>query len=146
MLDLSKLKAFADIAKMRIFLCDRLENFVEKGDNAGYHHFLLFQQCFQKLSIKPQVDQTGSSYRTWELESVSFHTDDDTRYSCGQWRSRSDCTECAVWYLTYTVHIFILDYNYIISSSCSVDVFLANENLRFIYSLVKELNWYLQML
>ena len=29
---------------------DRVENIVEKGENAGYQHFLLFQQCFQKLS------------------------------------------------------------------------------------------------
>ena len=29
------------------FISDRVENIVEKGENAGYQHFLLFLQCFQ---------------------------------------------------------------------------------------------------
>ena len=29
---------------------DRVENTVGKGENAGYQHFLLFPQCFQKPS------------------------------------------------------------------------------------------------
>ena len=33
---------------MIIFICDRVENIVGKGENAGYQHFLLFPQCFQK--------------------------------------------------------------------------------------------------
>ena len=33
----------------------RVENIVGKGENAGYQHFLLFPQCFQKASY------TGSS-------------------------------------------------------------------------------------
>ena len=32
------------------FSYDNLENIVEKGENAGYQHFLLFPQCFQKVS------------------------------------------------------------------------------------------------
>ena len=28
----------------------RVENIVRKGENAGYQHFLLFPQCFQKPS------------------------------------------------------------------------------------------------
>ena len=28
----------------------RVENIVGKGENAGYQHFLLFPQCFQKAS------------------------------------------------------------------------------------------------
>ena len=51
-LDLSKFKAFADdtrnVAKMMIYVFDRAENIVGKGENAGYQHFLLFPQCFQK--------------------------------------------------------------------------------------------------
>ena len=47
-LDVTKLKAFADdkikVTKMRISLFDRAEK--EKGENAGYQHFLLFAQCF----------------------------------------------------------------------------------------------------
>ena len=51
-LDLSKLKVFADdkmiVAKMMSYVFDRAENIVGKGENAGYQHFLLFSQCFQK--------------------------------------------------------------------------------------------------
>ena len=50
----TKLKAFADdklkVSIMTIFLFDRAENTVEKGENAGYQHFLLFLQCFPKHS------------------------------------------------------------------------------------------------
>ena len=52
-LDWSKLKAFADykfsITKLKIPVFDRVENIVGKGENAGYQHFLLFLQCFQKV-------------------------------------------------------------------------------------------------
>ena len=52
-LDWSKLKAFADdkitIAEIKISLSHRVENIEGKGKNAGYQHFLLFPQCFQKL-------------------------------------------------------------------------------------------------
>ena len=33
------------------FVLGRVENIVEKGENAGYQHFLLFPQCFQKASL-----------------------------------------------------------------------------------------------
>ena len=53
-LDLSKFKAFADdkliTAQNVKFVHGRVENIVGKGENAGYQHFLLFPQCFQKLS------------------------------------------------------------------------------------------------
>ena len=48
-----KLKAFADDklhVKMMISLFDMLENTVGKGENAGYHYFLLFPQFFPKPS------------------------------------------------------------------------------------------------
>ena len=52
---LTKLKALADdkfnVAKMLIFLFDGVENIVGKVENAGYQHFLLFLQCFQKASF-----------------------------------------------------------------------------------------------
>ena len=51
-LDLSKLKAFADD---KINVTEKLKlvlgtggNIVGKGENAGYQHFLLFPQRFQK--------------------------------------------------------------------------------------------------
>ena len=31
---------------MMIYVFDRVENIVQKGENAGYHNFLLFPQCF----------------------------------------------------------------------------------------------------
>ena len=31
-----------------ILVYDRVENIVGKGEKAGYQHFLLFPQCFQK--------------------------------------------------------------------------------------------------
>ena len=34
--------------KCRFLSFDRTENIVEKGENAGYQHFLLFLQCFLK--------------------------------------------------------------------------------------------------
>ena len=49
-LDMTKLKACANdkIAKMIISLFDIEENAVLKGENAGYHHFLVFP-CFLSL-------------------------------------------------------------------------------------------------
>ena len=54
-LDWSKLKAFADdkiiVTEMMIFLPNRIENIVGKGENASYQHFLLFPRCFLKPSF-----------------------------------------------------------------------------------------------
>ena len=52
-LDLPKFKAFAGnkiilIQKLK-FVLRRVENIVGKGENAGYQHFHLFPECFQKL-------------------------------------------------------------------------------------------------
>ena len=44
----------------------------------------------------------------------SFPTDDDRRNFCGQGRSRSDCTECAIRSSIYTSTLstsFVLDYS-----------------------------------
>ena len=49
--DMTKLKAFEDdkfnVATMMIYLFDRIENTVGKGEKAVYQHFLLFSQCFK---------------------------------------------------------------------------------------------------
>ena len=37
---------------MIIFVFDRVENIVGKGENAGYKHVLLFLRCFQKVKEK----------------------------------------------------------------------------------------------
>ena len=51
-LGLPKLKAFADdksnVTQNIQVVFHRTENIVEKEENAGYQHFLLFPQCFQK--------------------------------------------------------------------------------------------------
>ena len=76
-LERSKLKAYADnklnTAKMTILLCDRLENTLGKGENAGYQHFLLFPKCFPRPSplgllkvgtvVKSQGDNIHCFYR-----------------------------------------------------------------------------------
>ena len=36
---------------MIISVWDRVQNIVGKGENAGYQHFLLFQQCFENVSF-----------------------------------------------------------------------------------------------
>ena len=54
-LDRSKLKGFTDdklnMIQNQKFVLGRVENIVGKGENAGYQHFLLFPQCFQKASF-----------------------------------------------------------------------------------------------
>ena len=53
--NVSKLKGFADnkinVAQMLISMFNKIENIVGKEENAGYQHFLLFPQCFQKDSF-----------------------------------------------------------------------------------------------
>ena len=54
--DVTKLKAFADdklnVTKMIISLFDKSRKRCGgKGENAGYRHFVLFPQCFPKLSF-----------------------------------------------------------------------------------------------
>ena len=54
-LDLSKFRAFAEnksnVTQNLKIVLGRVENIVGIGENAGYQHFLLFLQCFQKLSF-----------------------------------------------------------------------------------------------
>ena len=54
-LNLSKLKAFAgekiNVSEKLKYPYGRVENIVGKGENAGYQHFLLFPQCFQKATF-----------------------------------------------------------------------------------------------
>ena len=65
--DWSKLKELADdkmtVNKNLIFVSGRTENIVEKGENAGYQHFLLFLQCFQKASF-PGLSKVGIVWKT----------------------------------------------------------------------------------
>ena len=54
-LDWPKFKAFAEdkihVTQKLKFSFGMVENFVGKEENAGYQHFLLFPQCFQKASF-----------------------------------------------------------------------------------------------
>ena len=58
-LDWFKLKA-SPYDKLNInqklnFVLERVKNSVGKGENAGYQHFLLFPQCFQKVSFRASL-------------------------------------------------------------------------------------------
>ena len=54
-LDETKFRAFGDdnstFAEIVISVFDRVENVVGKGENAGFQHFLLNPQCFQKATF-----------------------------------------------------------------------------------------------
>ena len=60
-LDLTKLKAFADdkinVTQTLKFTLGRVENIVGIGENAGYQHFLLFLQCFQKATFSGSLKE-----------------------------------------------------------------------------------------
>ena len=43
--------AFIKKFQIIIFIVKQLEDIVGQGENAGYQHFLLFPQCFQKASF-----------------------------------------------------------------------------------------------
>ena len=66
-LDLSKLKALADeklnVTEKLKFVLGRIENIVGKGENAGYQHFLLLLQCFQKASFSQSLKVRIAWYR-----------------------------------------------------------------------------------
>ena len=48
------------------------ENIVGKGENAGYQHFLLFPQCFEKASFP----DTSKGVIGWELvKTISLRRD-----------------------------------------------------------------------
>ena len=58
-LDWSKFKAFVDdninVTEKLKLVSGQVENIMGKGENAGYQHFLLFPQCFQKYSFSEVV-------------------------------------------------------------------------------------------
>ena len=55
---------------MMISVFDRVENIVGKGENAGYQHFLLFLQCFQKASFLRVVKSHDCEVKSkgWKIE------------------------------------------------------------------------------
>ena len=60
-------KVFSDdiscVAYMMKSVCNRVENIVGKGENAGYQHFLLFPQCFRKSTISGSLKVGIMRYR-----------------------------------------------------------------------------------
>ena len=50
-----RLKEFAEdklkMVEIAEFALEKVENIVGRGENAGYQHFLLFPQCFQRLNF-----------------------------------------------------------------------------------------------
>ena len=54
-LDWFKFKAYADNKLNVAHVFDIEENILGKGQNAGYHHFLLIPQCFQKASFSGSI-------------------------------------------------------------------------------------------
>ena len=69
-----------------IFVFDRVENIVGKGENAGYQHFLLFLQCFQKgfylgslkvviawKRVKPPLDLVFANLYLSTSDELSLH-------------------------------------------------------------------------
>ena len=65
-INMTKLKAFpndkSDVAIMKITLLDWVENTVEKGENAGYQHFLLFP-VFSKAILLRVVKSRNSAVK-----------------------------------------------------------------------------------
>ena len=64
-LNLSETEAFSEnnfsVVQVMQFLLANLENIVKKkGENAGYQHFLLFPQCFQKTLFLMVVESMYS--------------------------------------------------------------------------------------
>ena len=55
-LNVTRLKAFADdkfsVAKVMISLFDKIQNIVRKGENAGYQHFLLSHNVYNRLLLQ----------------------------------------------------------------------------------------------
>ena len=49
------------------FVLERVENIVEKGENVGYQHFLLYLQCFEKAFLSQGCENPGLLGKGLEL-------------------------------------------------------------------------------
>ena len=76
--DLSKFKAFADnklnVTQKLEFVFNRAEDIVEKGENAGYLHFLHFSAMFGPCICGKTVSFTSKHQCNILLEPVCFPT------------------------------------------------------------------------
>ena len=53
----------------------RVENILRKGENAGFQHFLLFPQCFQKASFSGSLKVgivCGKGFFTQHVQNMSY--------------------------------------------------------------------------
>ena len=60
---------------MILFVFDRVQNIVGKGENAGLQHFLLFPQCFEKASFQEKGVIVWEWVNTLGLFFVAFVED-----------------------------------------------------------------------
>ena len=88
----------------------RVQNIVRRGENAGYQHFLLFPQCFQKASFQGSLKVRIKvlcikvvKTQDCVVKSYDFFQDPTPKAAkpnsqtlCNQRGSRSDCKECTV--------------------------------------------------
>ena len=71
-----------------------IENIVRKGENAGYQHFLLFPQCFQKASLSSRL-KPGIFFFFFHKGSSGIGCDTARKIwlqSSGECTAISDCT------------------------------------------------------
>ena len=62
---------------MVIYVLDRVENIVGKAENAGYQHFLLFPQCFQKLSFSESLKGRDCVVKSKQFACANFARETD---------------------------------------------------------------------
>ena len=56
------------------FSSNRVENIVGKGENAGYQHFLLFPQCFQKTYVFMIIKSKDCFVKGWAMYKLLLFT------------------------------------------------------------------------
>ena len=80
-MDWTKFKAFADdklnIGAIMISCFDSVENIVGKGENAGYQHFLLFPQSFQKASFVGVVKSQDCVVKKNRVENIEDNKEEE---------------------------------------------------------------------
>ena len=57
---------------MMVFVLDRRENILGKGENAGYNHFVLFPQCFRNGSSPWMLELGIVRYRVKKTPGCSL--------------------------------------------------------------------------
>ena len=90
---------------MIIFVFDRIENIVGKGENAGYQHFLLFLHCFQKASfsrslkvgivwyrVMPPFPERGSLCKFLSFQQTCIYN--GAEYQVGESVTGDPCDKC----------------------------------------------------